>query len=101
MTPKPCFVLAACALLAACASTPAAQWAPRTDANLAVDHQACVKEAEAADLQSLSGYSNGSAGAAAAAAGYLDRGDVRGGRDAMFAAMRDSCMAKKGWTPAK
>jgi len=102
MTLKPCFGLLACVLLAACASSAtSAQWAPRTDASLAVDHQACTKQAEEADQQSLAAYSNGSAGASAAAAAYLDRSDVRGGREAMFTAVRDGCMTKKGWTPAK
>ena len=93
--------LAAAALLVACASSPAApQWAPRADADLAKDQAECVREARAVDVQSLSEYSNGSVGAAAAAAGYLDMDTqmVRGARDRMFEAVRDSCMAGKGWT---
>jgi hypothetical protein len=92
----------AVAVLGGCATrAPQTPWAPRADADLAADQAACVAEANQADLRSADGYSNGRFGGAAAAAGMLDREDIRGGaEERLFRALRDSCMMRKGWKPA-
>ena len=88
--------------LAACASTPDTAWTPRPDRNLAADLKECSDQGNAADLGSSDAYSNASFGAAAAAAGQIDRNTIRSGqRDLVFRAVRDSCMERKGWTPAQ
>jgi len=99
LRPALCLVLALSA--AACATGPSqADWAPRTDANLSVDYAACVEEAASINIQSTSDYSS-RYGAAAAMAGRLDSDDLRGGgQERVFAAIRDACMAGKGWTKA-
>src|SRR4051812_10799861 len=87
--------------LAACASTPDTAWTPRSDRNLTADLKDCSAQGEAADLGSSDAYSNASFGAAAAAAGQIDRNTIRSGqRDLVFKAVRDSCMERKGWTRA-
>ena len=91
----------AAALLAACATTEPG-WKPRADANLSADLAACSAAGDGADLGSADAYSNGTFGAAAAAAGQIDRSVVRSGqRDRVFKAVRDSCMERKGWARAQ
>lgn len=99
LRPSLCLALALSA--AACATgAPHADWAPRPDADVAVDYAACAKEAASINIQSTSDYSS-RYGAAAAMAGRLDSDDLRGGgQDRVFAAIRDACMAGKGWTKA-
>ena len=94
--------LVATLLLAACAtSAPQTAWKPRSDAKLSTDQAACVAEANAANLKSMDAYSNATFGAAAAAAGHLDRDYRPGTADRVYMAVRDSCMERKGWVRAQ
>lgn len=92
-----------CALTAACASDPAPTvWAPRNDADLNADLAACTREANSVDLRSPSAFSDSRYGAAAAMAREMDRGELRNHSEReIYAAVRDSCMGRKGWMPAQ
>lgn len=88
-----------CLLLSACA-TPRTEWEPRADADMTTDLAACSARADNLDMLSPSTYSDGLLGPAAAMARQVERTDgVRGlsERD-VFVAVRDRCMAEKGWT---
>ncbi len=98
-------IVVLCAALSACASTPAPSrdpvWLARTDANLAADLAACTRESNNVDLNSITSYSDGRYGPAAAMARQVQDGDVNGiTMKDVYAAVRDSCMTSKGWKKA-
>ncbi len=92
-------LLVATALISACETVPQSKWALRPGHDLGVDLAACAREAGGADMNALQGGATNAAATAAAVAGYLDRDDIRGGgADRLYAALRDDCMVRKGWT---
>lgn len=87
--------------LCACASTDQTQWAPRADANLAVDQGVCRAEADKLDIQSPREFTDGRYGVAAAMAARIDQQSGKGGTiERMRDAVYTDCMTRKGWTPA-
>lgn len=96
-------VLTATLALAACATptSPQSGWEPRGDADFAADNAACTREASEANLRSPDAYSNATFGAAAAAGRQLDQDYRPGTANRVFAAVRDSCMERKGWKPVE
>jgi len=98
-------LLAFTAALTACSTGPGqTQWAVREGVDLNTDRALCRRAAAGIDVSAYGGeaYSDGRYGAAAAMASKLDRESIKaGGAAAVYDAVFDDCMIRKGWAKAQ